>query len=422
MIRRTWTLVLALGLASALSACSGGDGGSDPSSGGPSGDGGGTGDAGSGGASAGGGGGDGTGSGSSGALPAWVANLPLWQWYRIPNTRLSSVDPTPRPLGVTGPASKIDAWCGATLKRAGSVYLLGAAGGHNDYGGNEVDALALNTAAPRWVQLRGPTPNAQVVGDTQFFLDLRPSPTHTYYATQFIESQDRMIVFNSPGVNGSAYPPAPADFAYTGNARSFVFDLGTNDWEDPDFLAPFPGSGDWTACLVVKHPVTEDVYRSPNAGSGWYRWRPSTNAWTRLSDTSRGSWYGGAAIDPQRNHVLVVGSYNADPPEVFDLDGNGVPVTFGGLGASVLARSGYPGVVFDEANDRFLVFFNDGSSIRMLRVHPTTWVIDEPATTGPRPEARTNGIQGSAQYVPELRGIVIANRHDGDVYFLRTAP
>jgi hypothetical protein len=44
------------------------------------------------------------------------------------------------------------------------------------------------------------------------------------------------------------------------------------------------------------------------------------------------------------------------------------------------------------------------------------------AATGPRPAARANGIQGSAQYVPGLRGVVIANRHDGDVYFLRTPP
>ena len=52
--------------------------------------------------------------------PAWVSSLPLWEWYPIPNTALSSVEPTPRPLGNSGPASKINAWCGATLKRQGS--------------------------------------------------------------------------------------------------------------------------------------------------------------------------------------------------------------------------------------------------------------------------------------------------------------
>ena len=41
------------------------------------------------------------------ALPAWVSALPLWEWHAIPNTALSSVEPTPRPLGITGPASKI---------------------------------------------------------------------------------------------------------------------------------------------------------------------------------------------------------------------------------------------------------------------------------------------------------------------------
>ena len=103
----------------------------------------------------------------SGPLPAWVAALPLWQWHEIPNTALSSVEPSVRPLGITGPRSKIDAWCGATLKRKGSVYMLGAAGGHGDYAGNEVDALQLNVATPQWVELRGPTPNTDIINATQ---------------------------------------------------------------------------------------------------------------------------------------------------------------------------------------------------------------------------------------------------------------
>ena len=91
----------------------------------------------------------------SGPLPAWASPLPLWEWYEIPNTALSALDSslgivTGNPPGITGPSSKITAWCGATLKRQGSVYLLGACGGHGDYAGNEVDALALNTDTPQW--------------------------------------------------------------------------------------------------------------------------------------------------------------------------------------------------------------------------------------------------------------------------------
>jgi hypothetical protein len=356
----------------------------------------------------------------SGDLPAWVAALPLWQWHEIPNTALSSVDPSVRSLGITGPSSKIDAWCGACLKRSGSVYMLGAAGGHGDYAGNEVDALALNVATPRWVQLRGPTPNSDIINDRQFYLDMRPAATHTYWATQFIEPLNRMLVFASQGVNGP-FPAAPANFPYTGEKYSFSFNLATNDWDAPEYIAQYPGTGDFWAALCVKHPWTHDVYYSKNYGSGWYRWTYANNTWTRLSDATRAPWFAGAAIDPLRSRMLIVGGYSVLPPEVRTLDGTLIAATFTGLGATALMLGGYPGVQYDEAADRYIVAFNSGTSIKILRVHPETWFVDEPTMSGKAPAARTNGLQNSMQYVPELRGFVIANKHNGNVLFFRSA-
>lgn len=356
---------------------------------------------------------------TNGTLPAWVAALPLWQWYEIPNTALASVDPTPRALGSTGPSSKIIAWCGACLKRSGSVYMLGAAGGHADYAGNEVDALALNVATPQWVQLRGPTPNAEIINATQFYLDNRPSATHTYWATQFIESLNRMVVFSSFGVNGP-FPAAPANFPYLDDKRSFSFDLAKGDWDAPDYIAQYPGTGGYLAALCVKHPWTNDVYYSKNAGSGWYRWTSANNTWSRLSDATRDPWFAGAAIDPLRNRMLLVGSYSPTAPEVRTLDGSKIAATFTGLGAAALTQNGYPGVQYDESTDRYMVAYNAGTTIKILRVHPETWFVDEPAFTGSIPASRINGLQNSMQYVPELKGLVVANSHSGNVFFVRT--
>lgn len=346
--------------------------------------------------------------------------MPLWQWHEIPNTALSSVDPAVRSLGNTGPRSKIDAWCGACLKRRGSVYMLGAAGGHSDYAGNEVDALALNVATPRWNQLRGPTSNSDIISGVQFYRDLRPSATHTYYATQFIETLNRMLVFASGGAYGP-FPPAPSDWPYRGSSRSFSFNVATGDWDPPDYVAQFPGTGkDINGTLCVKHPLTSDVYYSRNYAPGWYRWESATNTWSMLSKTGRSPWYGGAAIDPLRNRMLIVGGYSPSPPEVRNLDGTRVAVTFAGLGATALALSGYPAVIYDETMDRYIVAFNLGNSIKILRVHSETWFVDEPTMSGIAPAARTNGLQNAMQYVPELRGFVVANRYDGNVYFVRT--
>lgn len=365
-------------------------------------------------------------------LPGWVNQLALWQWAEIPNTALSSVDPSPRPLGYSGPASKVDAWCGATLKRAGSVYMLGAAGGHADYAGNEVNALALKVEVPAWQQLRAPTRNEDLINATQYYLDNRPSATHTYSATQFIESQNRMLVMASPGMNSGQLPAAPANFPYTGAARTYSFNVNTLDWDAPDHIALFPGNGDFTAALCCKHPVTEDIYYSRSYSDGFYRWRPSTNTWAKLSDASRHPWYCGSAIDPGRDRMLLIGGYvgvaPTDPtympvrPEVRALDGSTVSVTFGGLGHAAISAGSYSGVVYDEAGDCFLTITNglDGR-IKVLRVNASTWFVDAPPITGVPPANRANGIQNAAQYVPELKGIVLANRHNGNVYFMRTA-
>jgi hypothetical protein len=356
-------------------------------------------------------------------LPSWVSNLPLWQWSQIPNTALSSVDPSPRPLGITGPRSKIDAWTGAALKRSGSVYMLGAAGGHADYAGNEVNALALNTANPQWTQLRAPTTNANIIDQGQFYLDLRPAATHSYYGTQFVDSLNRMLIMPSPGLSGpGTFPPMPPGWQYTYNnaaARSFSFNFVTSDWDSPDYVAPYPGGGDFTAAMTVKHQLTGDIYMS--RGTGWWKWAAAINSWTKVNNNNEQN-YSGAAIDPTRNRMLIVGSYpGTAPPRVRDLNGSPVSVTFGGLGASALTVGGYPGVVYDEANDKFLVFYNSTSGIAVVRVDASTWAVDAPPLTGTRPAGRPNGIQNSVQYVPELGGIVIANSYSGNVFFMRTS-
>lgn len=354
------------------------------------------------------------------ALPSWARGLPLWQWYEVPGTALSSVEPAVRPLGWTGPRAKIDAWCGAALKRRGSVYLIGAAGGHTDYAGNEVNALTLSSESPAWTELRGPTPNASIIDGTQFYLDGRPSAAHTYYASHHIASRDRLVVFASLGSWG-AFPAPPPNFPYTGDRRSFSFDLARGDWDAPDAVAQYPGTGEFIGCICAMHPVTGDVYYSRNYGDGWWRWNAASNTWTRLGGASRAPWYAGAAVDPTRSRILVVGGYGATPPQVHDLSGVQRAASFSGTAAAALTTSGYPGVVYDETLDRFLVLRNDGASTRLLRVHPETWAVDEPALTGVLPAARANGIQNSIQYVPEMRGLVFANRYDGNVLFMRTS-
>lgn len=120
--------------------------------------------------------------------------------------------------------------------------------------------------------------------------------------------------------------------------------------------------------------------------------------------------------------MLIVGDYSGNlNPRVRDLSGNSIAVNFTGLGPDVLKMGGYPGVVYDETNDVFLVFKNTASGILTYRVDANTFVVDEPNISGTLPATRQNGIQNSIQYVPELGGVVIANSYYGNVKFMRTA-
>jgi hypothetical protein len=321
---------------------------------------------------------------------------------------------------MTGPRSKIDAWCGATLRRQGSVYMLGAAGGHADYAGNEVDAIALYDESPRWVQLRAPSASADVLNEVQFYLDNRPAPTHTYSATQFINRLNRMVVVASPGLLGP-FPAAPAGYPYTGDKRSFSFNYAAGDWDAPGYMAVFPGNGDFTACICAKHPYTDDIYYSRSYSDGWYRWTSAYNRWDKLSSESRGPWYAGSAIDPRRDRMLIVGGWSPLPPELRALDGKRISATFGGLGAAALTVGSSPSVIYDEVNDIFIVGYNANGVINLLTVNAATLAVTTPTLTGPTPGARTNGMQNAMQYVPELRGVVVANSHTGNMYFMRTA-
>lgn len=364
---------------------------------------------------------------ASGPLPAWVANLPLWQWYEIPGTALSSVDPVPRPAGATGPRSKIDAWCGAALKREGSVYLIGAAGGHADYVGNEVNALMLNTDKPVWKELRGPSAPADVINEAAYYLDKRAAATHTYYTTQFIEGLNRLVIFGRQGISGDKFKAAPEGWPYGGTAWVKSFDLTRGEWDAPEYLGQIPGDasagGGTVANLVVKHPHTQDVYYSRNGTAGWYRWSSAKKTWTRLSNATRSPWYCGAAIDPLRERMLIVGGWGKSAPEMRNLNGSVLNVSFGGLGATAITddTNTYPGVFYDETLDKFVVVRNAADRIVVHLVDAATLVVSDSGMTGAAPAKRMNGIQNAVQFVPELRGFVLASSHSGNVHFVRTA-
>lgn len=357
-------------------------------------------------------------------MQAWVQAHDPWEWFEIANTALSSVDPSPWPMG-KNPSFKISAWNGTALKRQGSVVLLGAAGGHGDYPGNEVNALVLNTPVPAWSQLRGPSANADLIKETPVYLDLRRAALHNYWSTQFDSVNNRMLIVSSGGMHGTTgTPPAPpGNWEWPINDAVFMgFDLGTNDWTHPNDLARFPWGSSGSADLCCTNYATGEIFYVKSQQGSMYKYNPSSDVWINVGSFFMNGGYRGSAIDPTRNRMLIVGGFSGTEAPIVrnTLNAAAVSVTFGGLGASALQMSGYPGVVYDEMNDCFLVAKNT-NPITLYRVDAETFEVDIPVTTGTTPAQRPNAMLNAIQYVPELRGVVLVNSHSGNVKFMRTA-
>lgn len=352
-------------------------------------------------------------------LPSWLRNAAINEWVSIPGTSLQTVEPNPLP-GTSGgyPAAKIIAWCGAALKRQGSVYIIGEAGGHADYAGNEIDGIALNTDAPAWAELSPRSADANLLDGSSFNLDGKGAATHNYKYSQFDDANNLFISFRNPGTDfGSATPPydPPPGWTWSGTKWSPAFSL-TDGWMAKDYIPQFPGDGDWTSALCVKHPTTSDVYIAAY-GDAWRKYSAATRTWSTLSGNMELNYCAGA-IDPARNRMLVVGNFDASVgPRVRALDGTIISVTFGGLGSGPLWLTGNA-VVFDERNDQYIVIANT-NPVTCYSVRASDFYVSAITTTGTTVSSKNNGLLNSPQYVPELGGIALANVYAENVKFLR---
>lgn len=370
-------------------------------------------------------------------LPAWLSGSDLYEWVSIQDTKLSDLDAVALASyqPPVNPAGKVDAWCGGTLRRQGSVYMLGAAGGHGDYAGNEVCALALNVDYPAWEQVRPPTALVDIVKNASVYLDGRRAAIHTYWSTQYDHLHDRMLIVSGGGINGTwdqLVTPTPPDYEW-GTAMSppstglkiplMAFDFATKDWLPPSTLGlmPYTESTIFTDALCCENPVTHEIFHvRQGAYSGMLKYSIATDTWSAVPGSTGYISNLGSAIDTLRNRMLIAGM---GAPRVFDItSGSIVASTFGGLGNSVISGINYAGVVYDEGADCFFVVAAQNGLSILYRIDPVSYEVSQVVTTGPTPTARPKGAMNAIQYVPELRGLVFHNSYTQDVMFLRTAP
>jgi hypothetical protein len=339
--------------------------------------------------------------------PSWVNALAIGQWYVIPNTAMSSVEPSPTPAGIAGPVSKITAWTSFVADpRTSKVYSV-ANGGHSDYSGNEVDALDLERDQPVWTQVLAPTPGASVVSGN-YYLDGRPTSRHTYYGVTLDESNDRVMLFG-----GSRWQDGD------GTLQIDSYNIGANSYNPQGTHPGLPSDFiELPACAV--NPLTGDVYLNLNFSLG--RWNRSANTFETLNPIGASKphgYYATSAFDSSRGRILFLGGDNADH-HIYTLSTNTfAQITLNGANAADVSGVRGAAMVYVAAIDRFLIE-KGGVGGTVYQVNPSTFEVTTFATTGGASIPSTqNGPFNKFLYVPRLRGAVYVPSYSGNAWFLR---
>ncbi len=365
--------------------------------------------------------------------PAWLAaaNPAIGQYVVVPNTKLSSCPPSITSSlihGNTGPSAKMSAYCGAAFSQLTGSYTLTACGGHNDYGGSEANDICFYDDWPGWVEWCAPTVDAYIIRDVSYYLNLQASAKHTYSLSHWVDSIGKCLVMPFGGYSLGA--PYPTGWPYANLLWMTSFDRATKTYDDPTTLSIFPGTGDPTNCLCVQDPVTELIYYSPNYGIGFFEYNPVTKAWRKISNLAAQPWYTSSAVDHARGRILTVGGFTPYPPSLVDFtNGTAVAANMTGPNAANWTVGGnQPAVIYDQVNDCYLMFINEGGNIECYRCNAATMYADKPTLTGVKPLSRRGndgaevGIYNSIRYIRNIggmSGIVGANSYTNDMFFLR---
>jgi len=336
-----------------------------------------------------------------------IEDLPVGHWYKVPNSKLRSVAPSPLPAGNSGLESVMNAWSGGAFDTKRNRLIVWG-GGHSDYSGNEIYAFDLDDLA--WQRLTNPSNSGSGSEGSGKYGDGRPRSTHSYAHLVYAPNVDRFI---TTGLGSMWSSGARSNY-------SAAFNFDALSWSDiaarPDVGVPESGANAYDS-------VTGHIFHAAGWTSTLLEYNPMSNSWATHPDgggTADMNGYATAAIDPTRRLMVAVGN---DAVLAWDLTAPGEksdPNTTGG--ASIVGAQA-PGLAFDPPTRTF-VGWNGGATV--YKLDPTTWAWTrvDPApgnTVIPTSKAQW-GTYGRFQYSPTSNVFVVVNSVDQDVYIYRLTP
>jgi hypothetical protein len=333
-----------------------------------------------------------------------IDDLPVGHWYKVPDSKLRAVVPSPRPAGLTGPESIMIAWSGGAFDTVRDRLIVWG-GGHGDYAGNELYVFDLNNL--EWSRLTDPSAPSGGSDSSGVYGDGRPRSTHTYNCLSFASKTGKFYYMGL----GATWP--------NGNHshRAGAFDFGSNEWQS---LAEKPKIGlnrsnvtayDSQAGLIWVHAGDERQMMSYDPVADSWRTYGSWPQWPPLA------LYATAAISPQDRQMVAVGNGQFLVWDLQDPTSVEMPDVQGG---AAIVNGQAPGFVFDNAIGKY-VGWKGGVNVYTLDPNTLAWATIAPAETNA--VVPTNppgqGTYGRFQYSPSRNVFVAVNSIDQDVYIYR---
>lgn len=337
-----------------------------------------------------------------------VEDLLPGHWVEIPNSQLQNVAPNPIPVGSSGIASVMDAWCGGAYDTKRDRLIIWG-GGHQDYSGNEIYVFDLNTL--KWIRLNESSSN--IGGDecSGIYPDGLPRARHTYNSVQYVYANDRYSAFGS----GGFYPGGQC-----GNARFDAFNFTSLSWEKmPNMPNGSYGTGQFTAV----DPLTGHVWSHGAAGSSILaEWIPTSKTWVDHGNQWTEeylSYYLTAVIDSASRTLVGVGGGEV---RVWDLNKTGViaGAKINTYGATEIIAKNSPGLDYDPVS-KLLVAWSGGPNVYTLDFKTKIWskIVPANSNTVVPTTANTNGTFGRFRYIPSKNVFIAVNRVNENVYLYK---
>lgn len=345
--------------------------------------------------------------------------LPVGQWYRVPNSLMREVAHDWSPDRAPGNAGGIiKAWGGGAFDVKGERLLVHG-GGHGDYGGNEVYALDLQVindavGTNPWTKLSSPSPlsalDPQCENEDNLTDDDQRRSQHTYSRLAYVPALNALC--DTGGSIGYVYCPALRQLD--------CFDLTTNQWR----LSLAEGKASGTGSVGAVHPVTGQWWLQGGSGSGLLgRLDPETLTWTYgRYDNIPGSSPGNmsAAIDPKRDLLIVTGRQRlwVLPLDQFE-EGETELSEWSreSAGGEAVINASAPGLAYDPVGDQVVAWLG-GAEVYTLNLD--TWQWTSQTLGGDTPgAAASNGTFGRFQYSPKYNVFVVVSSADEDAYVVK---